>query len=138
MATQTKITKSISLEQYNIKNASVHYQLSPKELQSITVQKGMGKETLNGTLAINTGKFTGRSPEDRFLVKDAYTKDRIWWGTFNKPIYPVHFDMLQKEVENYLSNKELLIPLQYFHLTSPAKHDITGAGDPPPFFYLPF
>ncbi len=107
MVNNTQSTKSISLENYGIKNAKVHYQLEPSKLQEITVEKGMGKETANGTLAINTGKFTGRSPEDRFLVKDDYTKDRIWWGKSNKAISPEHFDLLQSEIENYLSGKEI-------------------------------
>ena len=109
MVNHTPSTKTISLEKYGIKDATIHYQLEPKKLQAITLEKGMGKETLNGTLAVNTGKFTGRSPEDRFLVKDDYTKDRIWWGKSNKPISSVHFDELQKEVENYLSGKELFV-----------------------------
>ena len=50
MVDHTQTTKTISLEQYGIKNAKVHYQLSPQELQKITVNKGMGKETNNGTL----------------------------------------------------------------------------------------
>ncbi|WP_422107018.1 phosphoenolpyruvate carboxykinase (ATP) [Winogradskyella sp.] len=109
MVNHTSSTKTISLEKYGIKDAQIHYQLAPKELQAITVEKGMGKETLNGTLAINTGKFTGRSPEDRFLVKDDYTKDRIWWGTSNKAIAPEHFDFLQSEIEKYLSGKEVFV-----------------------------
>ncbi|WP_299120472.1 phosphoenolpyruvate carboxykinase (ATP) [uncultured Winogradskyella sp.] len=109
MANHTQSTKTISLDQYGIKDAQIHYQLEPKKLQAITLEKGMGKETLNGTLAINTGKFTGRSPEDRFLVKDEYTKDRIWWGKSNKGISPEHFDYLQGEIENYLSGKELFV-----------------------------
>jgi phosphoenolpyruvate carboxykinase (ATP) len=109
MVNHTQTTKTISLDKYGIKNAQIHYQLEPKKLQAITLEKGMGKETPNGTLAINTGKFTGRSPEDRFLVKDAYTKDRIWWGESNKAISPENFDYLQAEVEKYLSDKELFV-----------------------------
>ncbi|WP_111682346.1 phosphoenolpyruvate carboxykinase (ATP) [Winogradskyella tangerina] len=109
MDNHTPSTKTISLEKYGIKNAQIHYQLEPKQLQAITVEKGMGKETSNGTLAINTGKFTGRSPEDRFLVKDDYTKDRIWWGKSNKPISPENFDFLQGEIEAYLSGKEVFV-----------------------------
>ncbi|MEM1002078.1 MAG: phosphoenolpyruvate carboxykinase (ATP) [Bacteroidota bacterium] len=107
MANHTQFTKTISLDAYNIKNATVHYQLSPSELQAKTVELGMGKETANGTLAINTGEFTGRSPQDRFLVKDNYTKDRVWWGDTNKGISPENFDHLQAEIENYLSGKEI-------------------------------
>lgn len=109
MVNHTQSTKTISLENYGIKNAKVHYQLEPSKLQAITVEKGMGKETANGTLAINTGKFTGRSPEDRFLVKDDYTSERIWWGPSNKPISSEHFDFLQGEIEAYLSDKEVFV-----------------------------
>ncbi len=107
MVDNTQTSKSISLETYGIKNAKVNYQLTPKQLQAITVENGMGKETANGTLAINTGKYTGRSPQDRFLVKDDYTKDRVWWGKTNKGISPENFDFLQSEIENYLSGKEI-------------------------------
>ena len=109
MVNHTQSTKTISLENYGIKNAKVQYQLEPLKLQAITLERGMGKETANGTLAINTGKFTGRSPEDRFLVKDSYTEDRIWWGPSNKPISSEHFDFLQGEIETYLSNKEVFV-----------------------------
>lgn len=109
MGNHDQSTKTISLDQYGIKNAKIQYQLSPEQLQAITVKKGMGKETANGTLAVNTGKFTGRSPEDRFLVKDDYTKDKIWWGTSNKAISSEHFDYLQTQVEQYLSGKEVFV-----------------------------
>ena len=100
-------TKHPDLNQYGIKDVKVNWNLSPKELQQITVDKGMGKETANGTLAINTGKFTGRSPQDRFLVKDAYTADKVWWGKTNKPISSENFDKLKNEITLYLSGKEI-------------------------------
>ena len=100
-------TNKPDLSQYGINNAQVHWDLSSEELQKITVDKKMGKETANGTLAINTGKFTGRSPQDRFLVKDEYTKDIVWWGKTNKPISPENFDKLQNNIVDFLSNKEL-------------------------------
>ncbi len=109
MVSHTQTTKSISLDQYGIKNAKIHYQLSPKNLQAKTIELGMGKESANGTLAINTGKFTGRSPQDRFLVEDDYTRDRVWWGKTNKPVSPENFDRLQKEIESYLSGKEIYV-----------------------------
>ncbi|MBT8272885.1 MAG: phosphoenolpyruvate carboxykinase (ATP) [Bacteroidia bacterium] len=109
MVDDTKTTKSISLDSYGIKNATVRYQLSPRKLQEITVAKGQGVESNNGTLAINTGKYTGRSPRDRFLVEDDYTRDRVWWGKTNKGISPENFDFLQSEIEAYLSGKEIFV-----------------------------
>jgi phosphoenolpyruvate carboxykinase (ATP) len=102
-------TNTKDLTRYGLKNTIAHWNLSPEELQAITLEKGMGKETANGTLAINTGKFKGRSPQDRFLVKDNYTKDRVWWGKTNKAISPENFDFLQSEIESYLSNKEIYV-----------------------------
>jgi phosphoenolpyruvate carboxykinase (ATP) len=98
-----------NLEQYGIKDANAQWNLDAETLQRITVEKGMGTETDNGTLSINTGKFTGRSPKDRFLVKDAYTADKVWWGRTNKPISPENFDSLYNEVVTYLSNKEIYV-----------------------------
>ncbi len=103
------IPKNADLEKYGLKNVTAHWNLSPEELQKITINKGMGKETSNGTLALNTGKFTGRSPQDRFLVKDKYTKDKVWWGKINKPIEPLQFDVLQNEIIKYLSGKEIYV-----------------------------
>ncbi|WP_190811058.1 phosphoenolpyruvate carboxykinase (ATP) [Flagellimonas sp. S3867] len=101
--------KTKDLSKYGLKNVKALWNLSAEDLQRITLEKGMGVESENGTLAINTGKFTGRSPKDRFLVKDDYTKDRIWWGRINKPISPENFDKLYDEVVNYLSGKEIYI-----------------------------
>ena len=97
------------LKKYGLRDTNAHWNLTPQELQQITVDKKMGRETKNGTLAVNTGKFTGRSPQDRFIVKDDYTKDRVWWGNINKPVSPENFDKLQTEVVNYLSGKELYV-----------------------------
>jgi phosphoenolpyruvate carboxykinase (ATP) len=103
------IMKTRDLTKYGLKDTNPHWNLSPEKLQAITVEKGMGKETANGTLAINTGKFTGRSPQDRFIVKDDYTKDKVWWGKTNKGISTENFDHLQSEIVNYLSGKELYV-----------------------------
>lgn len=98
-----------SLEKYGLKNVEPHWNLDGKTLQRITVEKGMGVESENGTLAVNTGKFTGRSPKDRFLVKDDYTTNKVFWGRINKPISPENFDKLYREITHYLSGKEVYV-----------------------------
>jgi phosphoenolpyruvate carboxykinase (ATP) len=101
--------KSISLKDYGISNAKVNYQRSPDALHDITLEKGLGKEASSGALAINTGKFTGRSPQDRFIVKDDITKDEIWWGDINKPFDSEKFDQLYQKITAYLSEKEVFV-----------------------------
>ncbi|MBT8243997.1 MAG: phosphoenolpyruvate carboxykinase (ATP) [Winogradskyella sp.] len=113
MVNSDQSTKTISLEKYGIKNAKVNYQLSPDELQSKTVENGQGVETANGTLAVNTGEFTGRSPMDRFIVKDSITEDRIWWGDINIPFQSDKFQRLYDKVVKYLSEKEVFVRDSY-------------------------
>ena len=107
MLAKKRITKTIALEKYGIENAEINYQLSPKELHEITIEKGQGVEASTGALAVNTGEFTGRSPKDRFIVKDDITKDKVWWGDINIPFDPEKFDSLYEKVTNYLSGKEV-------------------------------
>lgn len=113
MVDNTQITKTISLEKYGIKNAKVQYQLTPDELQQHTLDKAQGVEANSGALAVNTGEFTGRSPKDRFIVKDAITEDRIWWGDVNIPFDSDKFDALYKRVVDYLSGKEIFVRDSY-------------------------
>ena len=103
------ITKTFSLKHYGIENATMHYQLSSEDLQEVVVQKGQGKITKSGALAINTGEFTGRSPLDRFIVKDSITEDKVWWGKVNIPFDQKAFDALYDKVTKYLSGKEIFV-----------------------------
>ncbi|SDG41462.1 phosphoenolpyruvate carboxykinase (ATP) [Psychroflexus sediminis] len=109
MSNLNEITKTIELEKYGIHSKSVNYQLSPKELHKITLEKEQGVEADSGALAINTGEFTGRSPKDRFIVKDDITKDEVWWSEINLAFKPSKFDKLYDKVVNYLSGKELYV-----------------------------
>ena len=113
MVSNTQFTKTIALENYGIKNAKINYQLSPDQLHQITIEKGLGVEASSGALAINTGEFTGRSPMDRFIVKDDITKDRIWWGDINIPFDSDKFESLYNKITDYLSEKEVFVRDSY-------------------------
>ncbi|KGL58766.1 phosphoenolpyruvate carboxykinase (ATP) [Polaribacter sp. Hel1_85] len=106
-------TKSISLNSLGIKNATVRYQLTSDELHDETVKKGQGVVSSLGAIAVNTGEFTGRSPKDRFIVKDNVTKDEIWWSDINIPFESDTFDSLYTKVVNYLSEKEIFVRDSY-------------------------
>ena len=113
MNNNTPFTQSISLKDMGIENAKIHYQLSANELHERTIALGQGIEVSNGALAVNTGKYTGRSPEDRFIVKDSITENQVWWGKVNIPFEPKAFDALYKKVTAYLSNKEVYVRDSY-------------------------
>lgn len=83
--------------------------LTPHELTELTLRLQQGRLTHNGTLAINTGKFTGRSPKDRFIVKDHLTQDNVWWGDINIAFSPKAFERLYQKMMHYASNIPLYV-----------------------------
>ncbi|WP_179353036.1 phosphoenolpyruvate carboxykinase (ATP) [Winogradskyella vidalii] len=113
MANHSQLTKTISLDQYGIKNATINYQLSSEALHAETISKDQGVTSSSGALAVNTGEFTGRSPMDRFIVKDDITKDKIWWGDINIPFESDKFQKLYDKVVEYLSEKEIYVRDSY-------------------------
>lgn len=103
---QDAIAKSVvSLKQLGIRNSHVHYQLSAEELKEQTVLRGEGTLSISGALCINTGKFTGRSPQDKFIVKDAITANTVHWNNFNIPIDEQYFLQLKAKLTRHLSKK---------------------------------
>ncbi|TAF30645.1 MAG: phosphoenolpyruvate carboxykinase (ATP) [Cytophagales bacterium] len=92
-----------SLKDLGISGAEkVFWNLKPAELVEIAVRNGEGTLTDTGALMCDTGKFTGRSPKDRFVVKDSKTENTVWWGSVNIPMSTEHFDKLyQKMIDSY-------------------------------------
>ena len=81
-----------------------HYQLSPEELVRRTLQSGEGELSDTGALIVNTGAFTGRSPKDKFIVKDNITTDTVDWNNFNIPISTEHFRKIYEGMVEYLES----------------------------------
>ncbi|MEM8893755.1 MAG: phosphoenolpyruvate carboxykinase (ATP) [Bacteroidota bacterium] len=87
----------------------VHHNLTSAELVEETIKKGQGVLNDTGALLIDTGKFTGRSPQDRFIVRDSITEEPVWWGPVNKPFDPDKFDALEAKIKDYMKDKELYV-----------------------------
>lgn len=81
------------------------YQLSVPELVEEALKNGEGTLADNGALAIDTGKFTGRSPKDRYIVADELTNDAVWWGDVNIKIAAAQFEVLYTKVVTYLNER---------------------------------
>jgi phosphoenolpyruvate carboxykinase (ATP) len=104
-----KRAKNATITDLGIKNAKAFWNLSSKELSKIAVEKGQAKITSQGAIAINTGEFTGRSPLDRFIVKDNLTKKHVWWGDINQSFDENKFDLLHQKMLKHLQGKELYV-----------------------------
>ncbi len=78
--------------------AREHWNLSVPALYEETVRRREGLMADDGALVCRTGQHTGRSPNDKFIVKEPSSADRVWWGKVNRPIVPEHFDALHKQL----------------------------------------
>ncbi|WP_394355333.1 phosphoenolpyruvate carboxykinase (ATP) [Pararhodonellum marinum] len=85
------------------------WNLTPAELVEYALQNGEGSLTDTGALMADTGKFTGRSPKDRFIVKDEKTADTVWWGDINIPFDEENFDRLHEKMLYFLADREIYI-----------------------------
>ena len=84
----------------------IHYQQTSEELVQATLDLKQGELNDTGALVIMTGEFTGRSPADKFIVKDPLTENSVYWNNFNLPIEEKYFTQLKKKLLNYLSDKD--------------------------------
>ncbi|MBK7562563.1 MAG: phosphoenolpyruvate carboxykinase (ATP) [Chitinophagaceae bacterium] len=82
---------------------SIHYQSSPEELIKDTIRIGEGVLNDTGALVIRTGEFTGRSPKDKFTVKDEITADTVHWNEFNIPTEQKYFDIIFNKITAYIN-----------------------------------
>ncbi|MEO6132564.1 MAG: phosphoenolpyruvate carboxykinase (ATP), partial [Saprospiraceae bacterium] len=100
---------AIYLQHLSLDPDKIHYMLTPAELIEATIQKQQGVLNDTGALCIDTGKFTGRSPKDRFIVKDDVTGDTVDWGIVNKPFEQSHYEILKKDILQYIREREIYI-----------------------------
>jgi phosphoenolpyruvate carboxykinase (ATP) len=88
---------------------NVHRNLYPPQLVEAALRHGEAELAARGSLVANTGKRTGRSPKDKFIVRDSVTEGRVDWGPVNQGISPDIFDALYERVMEYLQGKELYV-----------------------------
>ncbi|MGH7902606.1 MAG: phosphoenolpyruvate carboxykinase (ATP) [Candidatus Dormibacteraceae bacterium] len=85
------------------------FNLSPAELYEHAVRRGEAAILSSGALAAETGKFTGRSPKDKFLVQEPSSDAKIWWGPVNRPISEAAFDALLERMVSFCARNEVYV-----------------------------
>ena len=98
-----------SLEDLRITEVNANWNLSPEKLTEISLSKNYATLANSGAISINTGEFTGRSPKDRFVVKDSTTENAVWWGDVNIPFSPEKYNTLYNKVTEYLKGKDVYV-----------------------------
>lgn len=97
-----------------LQQKNVHIQLSVPQLVEKVLKRNEGLLTSTGAVRATTGKYTGRSPKDKYIVEEQSSKDKIDWGSVNQPISQEAFDRLYTKVINYLKNKDEIFVFKGF------------------------
>jgi phosphoenolpyruvate carboxykinase (ATP) len=102
--------QTTGLEGHGIRNvARVYWNLSVPALYEEAVRRREGLIAAAGPLVCRTGQHTGRSPNDKFIVREPSSEDKVWWSKVNRPIEPHHFDALHRRMLNYVEGRELFV-----------------------------
>lgn len=98
--------ENTSLMDLGILDGKAYWNLTSNELISIALQKEGARRTSSGAIAVDTGEFTGRSPKDKFIVRDNITEKDVWWGNINTAFDARLFDQLYIKLIRYFEGKE--------------------------------
>src|SRR5215217_2243406 len=90
-------------------SGTVHYQPTTALLYSHTLERRDGRLAEGGSLVVDTGIHTGRSPNDKFVVREPGSEDRIWWSKVNQDLDEGHFDGLRDKVVSFLESRDLYV-----------------------------
>ncbi|MDZ7801486.1 MAG: phosphoenolpyruvate carboxykinase [Trueperaceae bacterium] len=102
--------KSDSLASFGIRDAAtVHWNLTTPELYTAALIRGEGELVHLGPLAVDTGRYTGRSPKDRFVVRDARSDDTVDWGAVNQPMSEAQFAEVRKGILEATRGRDLFV-----------------------------
>jgi len=99
--------------------ATIRANLGTAALVEESVRRGEGLLAAHGPLVVETGKHTGRSAKDKFIVRDAETEDTVWWGKVNVPMTPAHFAALKEDFLKALGEKDTLYVADLFGGSQP-------------------
>ena len=105
----TEVDRARGLEREGIQTDRVRWNLSAAVLYEEAVRRQEGLIAAAGPLACRTGLHTGRSPNDKFVVREPSSEAEIAWGKVNRPLDPAHFDALHKELIASLAGRELFV-----------------------------
>lgn len=102
--------ETYGLEKLGIINPTAVYRnLTPAQLTEAALRRGEGSLSNTGALVVKTGKYTGRSPEDKFIVDTPAVHDTIAWGKVNRPITQEKFNAIRAKMAAYLQNREIFL-----------------------------
>ncbi|MGB1875954.1 MAG: phosphoenolpyruvate carboxykinase (ATP), partial [Rhodospirillaceae bacterium] len=104
------MVSSFGLDKNGINSSgTVHWNFGSAQLIETAVRRNEGSLSKDGAFVCLTGQHTGRSPNDKFIVKDSETETTVDWGKVNVPMTSEHFDALHEKILAHMSAKDLFV-----------------------------
>jgi len=103
------VARQVALEIEGVPGALGYWNLGAGALYEHAVHRREGTIAEHGPLVCFTGQFTGRSPKDKFVVREPSSESRVWWGAINRPIEPERFEAVHRLVQHYLRGREVFV-----------------------------
>ncbi len=104
---------------YNLSNQGVgnlrlaYWNLTTEALYEEAVFRGEGVTSIGGPFVVNTGKHTARAATDKFVVREADSEGRVWWGVYNRPFAPEKFEVLYDRMLGFLQGRDVFVQDAY-------------------------
>ncbi len=131
-----KYISSVKLDRHNFSSdQNIFWNMGPEILYEHTIRNNLGIMGKGGALVVETGVHTGRSANDKFMVKEDSSKDNIWWGKVNVALSPENFDKIHRKILTYLNACDLYVQDLYGG-TDPAYRISVRAISPSPWHSL--
>jgi phosphoenolpyruvate carboxykinase (ATP) len=106
----TQVERTHGLEALGIvRSGQVHWNLSPAALYEAAIRRDEGHIAAEGPLVCRTGQHTGRSPNDKFVVKEPSSEKHVHWGAVNRPVEEANFDALHRDMMAFVRDKDLFV-----------------------------
>ena len=99
----------VGLDTLGLIGAKQHWNPSPAVTVEMALERKEGKLAARGAFHVITAPFTGRSPDDKFIVKEPSSENNVWWGKVNRPISVEHYQALKRDMIDYLNGRELFV-----------------------------
>ncbi|MBU8933786.1 MAG: phosphoenolpyruvate carboxykinase (ATP) [candidate division Zixibacteria bacterium] len=107
---KTAVKADFSLSNHGLTNLNnVYWNLPTEALYEEIIFRSEGRLTHMGPISVNTGKHTARAANDKFVVKEASTEDKIWWGEYNRPYSQEKFDAVFNRMQGFLQGRDLFV-----------------------------
>ena len=100
----------VGLDNHGITHAqTVHWNLTPPQLYEQALARGEGVLSADGPLIVHTGEYTGRSPKDKYVVRDAMTEADVWWGSVNQPITQETYESVKARMMAHIAKQDIFV-----------------------------